>query len=111
LVIEAIAAMPGVREQPGQPLRETLAERLRARQTLLVLDNLEQVLSVAPLIAGLLEAAPGLRVLATSREPLQLRGEREVPVAPLPLPSLAPVVSLEAALTSPAVQLFLARRQ
>ena len=111
LVLEAIAASLGVREQAGQTLMATLSDHLRTRQTLLVLDNLEQVLPVAPLLAELLAAAPGVVVLATSREPLRLRGEREFPVAPLSLPRAGVRVSQEAALASPAVQLFLSRAQ
>jgi len=57
---------------------------LRARHALLVLDNLEQVLEAATDVASLLKACPHLKILATSREPLHLRGEREVPVPPLP---------------------------
>jgi predicted ATPase/class 3 adenylate cyclase len=111
LVLEALAASLGVREQAGQTLMASLIDHLRSRQTLLVLDNLEQVLSVAPLLAELLAAAPGVVILATSREPLRLRGEREFPVAPLPLPHAGVRISQEAALASPAVQLFLSRAQ
>jgi predicted ATPase len=57
---------------------------LRARHALLVLDNLEQVLDAAPDVARLLGACPDLKIIATSREPLHIRGEREVPVPPLP---------------------------
>ncbi|MGH2617673.1 MAG: ATP-binding protein, partial [Thermomicrobiales bacterium] len=111
LVLEAIATTLGVREQAGQPLMATLVDHVRARQMLLVLDNLEQVLAVGPLLAEVLAAAPGVVILATSREPLRLRGERESPVAPLSLPPVAARVSLDGALASPAVQLFLARAQ
>ena len=111
LVLEALAASLGVREQAGQPLLATLIDHLRSRRTLLALDNLEQVLSVAPLLADLLAAAPDVVILATSREPLRLRGEREFPVAPLALPRAGMRVSQEAALASPAVQLFLSRAQ
>jgi predicted ATPase len=111
LVLEALAASLGVREQAGQALMASLIDHLRARHTLLVLDNLEQVLAVAPLLAELLAAAPGVVILATSREPLRLRGEREFLVAPLSLPRAGMRVSQEAALASAAVQLFLSRAQ
>jgi predicted ATPase/class 3 adenylate cyclase len=111
LVPEAIAAALGVREQAGQPLMAALTDYLGPRRTLLVLDNLEQILGTATHLAALLEAAPGLAILATSREPLRLRAEREVPVAPLTLPPEGILVTPEMALASPAVQLFVARAQ
>ncbi|MBA2597313.1 MAG: adenylate/guanylate cyclase domain-containing protein, partial [Chloroflexia bacterium] len=111
LVLEAIAAPLGVRDVAGEPLATTLAEHLKTRHTLLLLDNLEQVVEAAPLIAGLIDAAPDLVILATSREPLRLRAEREFPVAPLPVPKEGPRISLEDALASPAVQLFVERAQ
>jgi predicted ATPase/class 3 adenylate cyclase len=111
LVPTAIAAPLGVREQAGEALVDTLAEHLRTRRLLLVLDNLEQVVSAAPLLARLLEAAPDLVMLVTSREPLRVRSEHELPIAPLPLPRPTPRLTAEDALSSPAVQLFLARAQ
>ncbi len=57
---------------------------LRPRRALLVLDNLEQVLEAAAEVTKMLEPCPHLRILATSREPLRVRGEREIPVPPLP---------------------------
>ena len=111
LVLEAIAAALGVRDVPGEALATTLERHLRARHILLVLDNLEQVVDAAPLIGQLIDAAPSLMILGTSREPLLLRAEREFPVAPLPVPREAAKVSLEDALASPAVQLsFNARK-
>jgi len=62
---------------------------LRDRRLLLVLDNLEQLPGAAAVIAELLAAAPHLAVLATSRRPLHLPGEHEVPVPPLPVPATA----------------------
>ncbi len=63
-----------------------VAEQLRHQTTLLVLDNVEHLLEVAPRIAALIEGAPGLTVLATSRAPLRIRGEMEVKVEPLAVP-------------------------
>jgi predicted ATPase/DNA-binding SARP family transcriptional activator len=79
LVLPAIAHTIGV-EEP-----HALEEYLRDRQVLLVLDNFERLLDATPLLADLLAAAPRLRLVATSREPLHLRGERQFPVLPLPL--------------------------
>ena len=111
LVPQAIAAPLGVREAAGEPLLETLAHHLQSRKTLLLLDNLEQVVDAAPLLARLLDAAPGVVMFATSREPLRLRAEREFPLEPLPLPAGVRGVSAEAALESAAVRLFVERAQ
>ncbi|MFC4535924.1 BTAD domain-containing putative transcriptional regulator [Sphaerisporangium dianthi] len=72
--------------EPAAPI-ERLVRALRTRRMLLVLDNCEHVIDeVAELAAALLRAAPGLRVLATSREPLGLAGEVVWPVPPLDVP-------------------------
>ncbi|MGH2618229.1 MAG: ATP-binding protein, partial [Thermomicrobiales bacterium] len=109
LALPTIAAALGVRESAAEPLGATLAAYLSSRKTLLLLDNFEQVVDAAPFIDDLLDAAPGLVVIATSREPLRLRAEREYAVNPLPLPQRRAGVSLEEALGSPAVQLFVHR--
>jgi predicted ATPase/DNA-binding CsgD family transcriptional regulator len=89
LVNAAIGQTIGVRNVPGRSLQESLQEYLRDRQLLLVLDNFEQVLAAAPLVAGLLAHCRRLKVLVTSRVTLHLYGEREFPVPPLALPTLA----------------------
>ncbi len=91
LVAPTIAQMLGITELPVQvgpvlPLMERLINYLREKQLLLLLDNFEQVMDAAPLLATLLAASPGLQVLVTSRAPLRLRGEQEFPVPPLALP-------------------------
>ncbi|MGH3223841.1 MAG: ATP-binding protein [Streptosporangiaceae bacterium] len=63
-----------------------VTEYLSGRQALLVLDNLEQLYGAASVVAALLAAAPRLVVLATSRRPLHLQGEHELPVPPLEMP-------------------------
>lgn len=70
-------------ERADQPLAETLQEHLRARELLLVLDNFEHVEEAAPLVSGLLAAAPGLKAMVTSRSPLRLYGEHLYAVLPL----------------------------
>ena len=67
----------------GERPRETLARWLAPREVLIVIDNFEHLLAAAPLVSELLDAAPGVTVLATSREPLRLRAERVVRVAGL----------------------------
>ncbi|MFI7218771.1 ATP-binding protein [Micromonospora maritima] len=92
---------------PGGPrdLTDRLVAALTDRQLLLVLDNCEHVIDdAARLAARLLAAAPGLRVLATSREPLGLTGEALCPIGGLPVPA-APVPP-EAATAYAAVRLF-----
>ena len=85
LVAAAIAAGLGLSTSAG-PLITDLESYLRPRRLLLALDNFEQVMGAAPLLAELLAAAPGLVVLVTSRTVLRLSGEHEFPVPPLPVP-------------------------
>jgi predicted ATPase/DNA-binding SARP family transcriptional activator len=90
-----------------EPADERLAGVLRERRMLLVLDNCEHVVApVAGLVATLLAAAPDLRVLATGREPLRLRGEARWDLPPLDLPDTDDPARLA---RSSAVRLFLAR--
>src|SRR5262249_59451924 len=77
LVPDAIASALGLVGQGRERPLDTLQRRLARRQMLLVLDNLEQVLGAAPAVADLLQSAPGLRVLVTSRVVLRVRGEQE----------------------------------
>jgi predicted ATPase/DNA-binding SARP family transcriptional activator len=98
-VIPAIAEAIGVREDGSRALEVSLAASLRDRRMLLVLDNAEQVAVAGPAIAQLLERAPSLKALITSRVVLRLRGEREYPVQPLGV----------AEAESPAVRLFISR--
>jgi predicted ATPase/DNA-binding CsgD family transcriptional regulator/Tfp pilus assembly protein PilF len=82
-----VAATLGVREEPGVPLAQTLAEALRSRHMLLILDTCEhQVGDCATLVQLLLARCPWLRIVATSREPLRVRGETVWRVPPLDLP-------------------------
>ena len=84
-VAAAIAAGLGLNTSAGR-LMADVESYLRARRLLLALDNFEQVIDAAPLLADLLSVAPGLVVLVTSRTVLRLRGEHELPVPPLPVP-------------------------
>jgi predicted ATPase/transcriptional regulator with XRE-family HTH domain len=111
LVIPAIAAALGLREAGEQPTRELVLGHLRERRLLLVLDNYEHLLAAAPEVAALLAACPDLAILATSRAPLRLRGEREWIVAPLSLPNLSRLPTVGEISGNPAVMLFVARAQ
>jgi predicted ATPase/class 3 adenylate cyclase len=111
LVATAIAQTLGVKESGGRPLLEELQAYLREKRLLLLLDNFEQVLDAAPLIAALRAAAPGLKVLVTSRTVLHLSGEYEYAVPPLALPEHGHLPPLERLTQYAAVQLFIARAQ
>jgi predicted ATPase/class 3 adenylate cyclase/DNA-binding CsgD family transcriptional regulator len=109
LVIPTIAATLGVREVAGQPLIESLHAYLRDRRMLLLLDNFEQVVEAALALSALLEPAPGLKVLVTSRAILHLHNEQEFPVPALQLPRTQPLPELEALSQYEAVALFIQR--
>jgi predicted ATPase/DNA-binding SARP family transcriptional activator/tetratricopeptide (TPR) repeat protein len=97
-----------VRQAGDVPVIEALRFRLRSAELLLVLDNCEHLLDACAQLAGaLLASAPGLRVLATSREPLGVVGEAACPVPPLALP--AERADEVAVAGTPAVRLFLDR--
>jgi len=87
LVQSAIAQVLGVQDLGGRTLVDGLREHLRSRSVLLLLDNFEHVDVAAPFVADLLGWCPELVVMATSRDPLRVRGEREYDVAPLALPT------------------------
>ena len=91
------------------PLLARLAERLRDKELLLILDNFEQVASAAPLVVDVLKACPQLKVIVTSRAPLRVRGEHEWPVPPLRLPNLERPPLPESLRHVAAVQLFVER--
>jgi predicted ATPase/DNA-binding CsgD family transcriptional regulator len=106
LIIPTIAHTLGVTESSSRLLLDSLKDFLRDEQTLLLLDNFEQIISIAPLLTELLEACAGLRILVTSREALRLRGEHEYPLAPLALPDQP---SFENLLQYPGIALFVER--
>ncbi len=86
LVPDAIASALGLVGQGRERPLDTLKRGLADRDMLIVLDNFEQVLDAAPVVADLLQSAPGLRVLVTSRVVLRVRGEQEWRVDPLGVP-------------------------
>jgi predicted ATPase len=86
LVASRISTTFGLAETPTMSPRDQLAEWLAERKVLLVLDNFEQVIGAAPLIADLLRAAPKLTAIVTSRAALRVSGEQEYPVPGLPVP-------------------------
>jgi predicted ATPase len=110
LVPGAIAAGLGLNTSGGR-LRADLMSYLSSRRLLLVLDNFEQVTDAAPLLAGLLAAAPGLKILVTSRSMLRLSGEHEFPVPPLPVPPTGAAPDAGTAGQYASVRLFTQRAQ
>lgn len=108
LVLPTIAQTLVIQSAETQPVIDTLSAWLRERSVLLLIDNVEHVIEVAPQIGVLVNACPGLTILATSRVPLHLHTEHVYPLAPLALPGTdtTPLIDLEQA---GAVQLFLLR--
>ncbi len=114
LVLQSIAAVLGLQEKTGQELKSVLVGYLRSRQTLLVVDNCEHLITAcAQNLSLLLQGCPDLKVLATSLVPLGINGETTWLVPPLSLPEIQPWVdpsSAEMALQtynrSESVQLF-----
>ena len=88
-----------------------LAEAIGDRRMLLVLDNMEQVVDVAPTLAQLLELCPRLKLLVTSRFRLEVSGERLVSVPPLPVPEPQYLLPVSALAKVAAIQLFVERAQ
>ncbi|HET6315328.1 MAG TPA: hypothetical protein VFG86_02640, partial [Chloroflexota bacterium] len=109
-VPSAVAAAVGLRDLHERDVTELLAEYLRPRRLLLVLDNCEHLVEAcAGLVAALLPVCPELQVVATSREPLAIPGEVIRSVAPLELPDTRTPQPPEQIMRSPAVRLFIER--
>ncbi|MFO1496912.1 MAG: adenylate/guanylate cyclase domain-containing protein [Verrucomicrobiota bacterium] len=110
---ETIANVVDVREEHGRLLVETLVESLRARHVLLLLDNCEHLIAACARTAStLLQRCPGVKVLATSREALNIQGETIQPLAPLPVLEFgadAPSLETDRLAQLEAVQLFVER--
>lgn len=88
LLASASAHALGVRDGGGRPPLENLKDFLSGRELLLLLDNFEQIAAASHTVAELLLAAPGLKLLVTSRIALRIRGEHEFPVRPLQVPEI-----------------------
>ncbi|MDX6323147.1 MAG: hypothetical protein QOF52_3005, partial [Propionibacteriaceae bacterium] len=110
LVTNAVLAALDLREQAETTPLQVLSSHLRDRELLLLLDNCEHVIDAsAHLVAEVLRAAPNVRVITTSREPLQLPGEHVVPVPPLELPPAGGGQPLPRLRQNEAVMLFTQR--
>ena len=111
LVALTIAQPLGVNEAGNKPVLEALKNFLHEKNLLLVVDNFEQVIDAAPIIAELIAAAKGLKILITSRVLLHLSAEREFVVSPLAVPSEFSQISLEEFSKYEAINLFVERAQ
>ncbi len=109
LVIPAIARAVDAKIASGTPPIEGVKAALRRTAMLLVLDNFEQIVGAAPLVAEVLMACPAVRMLVTSRAVLHLRGEHEFLVPPLALPDPARLPAVETLARYESVALFLQR--
>lgn len=106
MVLPTIIKTLGVKENAGQPPVRTLCEYLLRRRFLLLLDNFEHVVGAASVVAEILMACPGTKVLATSRARLHIRGEWLYTVSPLAAPGSKQAASVATAARFPAVELF-----
>jgi non-specific serine/threonine protein kinase len=107
LIPKAVARVLNIPGRPGRPLVDELLDVLQDKQLLLVLDNCEHLLSACSQLVESLVQVPGVRILATSREPLRTTGERLYPVAPMTLPPVnLPVADVD---QFDAIQLFVER--
>jgi len=110
LIPQHIAASLGLQEQPGQPVARSLVAYLRSREMLLVLDNCEHVIEPVTEIADLiLRGCPRVRILVTSREPLNLGGEVVWRVPGMSVPNPARPMPKDAVRASDACALFVDR--
>ena len=110
LVAHAVLAALDLRDQATAKPMEILLSYVRERQLLLLIDNCEHLLeAAAQLVSEVLRAAPEVRVIATSREPLQVAGEYVVPIPPLELPSGDGTDTLAQLQQNEAVMLFVER--
>lgn len=108
-ILRAITSAVGLSEHPTESTAVVLADYLRDRQMVLVLDNFEHLLESAPLLTELLRRCPRLAMLVTSRSALRLSGEHEVPLKPLPTFDVAHLPPLDEMACVPSVALLVAR--
>ena len=107
LVPNAVVTALDLRDQAATRPRQILVAHLQEKRLLLLLDNCEHLLgAAAELVAVILRAAPDVRVITTSREPLQVPGEHVIPVPPLELPEVDRMEPLERLRQNEAVTLF-----
>lgn len=110
LIVQTIASVFAIHEQAHYTPLENLCCFLADKQLLLLIDNCEHLIdAAAQLVAALLSAASHIKILATSREPLRLNGERCVPLLPLALPAHQPSYRAQQLISCESVQFFVER--
>ncbi|MBI4213361.1 MAG: adenylate/guanylate cyclase domain-containing protein [Chloroflexi bacterium] len=109
MVPAAVAQSLGLHDSSGKAPMDLVLDHLHEKQTLLVLDNFEQVVSAAPLVAEMLRSCPKVKSLVSSRAALRVYGEQEFPVPPLSLPDPRNLPSIESLSQFEAVRLFIER--
>ena len=111
LVLTEVARVLELHDTGDRSVSDRLRSVLRERELLLLLDNMEHVVVAAPLVADLAIACPRLKIIATSRELLRVRGEQEFPVPPLAVPQVAANVTRAELAENPSVALFVSHAQ
>jgi predicted ATPase/DNA-binding CsgD family transcriptional regulator/Tfp pilus assembly protein PilF len=109
LVLATIAQAVGIADTSSSDLADLLAGWLGPGAHLFVIDNFEQVAEASPVLVYLLERCPGLKLLVTSRMSLDIYGEREYPLGPLPMPVSIDGASISDLLGYSAIKLFVDR--
>jgi predicted ATPase/class 3 adenylate cyclase len=110
LVTQAVASVLGIREESGRPLAASLVDAIRSRRLMLILDNCEHLVDASARLAeSLLLASPGLKVLATSREPLGIAGEMIYRVPSLTVPEVSQQLTSPDLNRTEATRLFVER--
>ena len=109
LVGPTIAQTLGITEVPGVPIEKVLIADLEDKKALLILDNFEQILPAAGMVGEVVQSCPRLAVIVTSRSPLNLRWEHDLPIPPLDVPPSGRADDMERLNQYDAVRLFIAR--
>jgi predicted ATPase len=109
LVGPTIAQTLRITEVPGVPIEKVLCSELEDKNMLLILDNFEQILPAANIVGEIVQNCPGIVALVTSRSPLNLRWERDLPIPPLDVPPATRTDGVEQLSQYEAVRLFIER--
>ena len=111
-VVGAVAQVLGLREEADRNLADIVSAYIGDKKVLLILDNCEHLLSsCAELVNSLLNSCAEIRILATSREALNVQGERVMPLPPLGVPDSKSALNLESVQSADAIKLFVERAQ